>query len=330
MRSSGRARRCPRSAWPVAAPPWTLSRRPRRRCSTWQTLNIGKETTLNFDQSAGGPNNDPVDRLQQDHRSLRHAVANPRKDQRRRPGLHHQPERHHFRRVSQINMRTLVASSLPINDNLIELGLLNNRDAQFLFSALDVPGGSDGTPAFMPPPPLTPNGARRCGGRSGGVIEQRRQHRRQRWPRHARRTQCPERRHHFHAQRADHPRGRPAGWRRGPREGPQSARPRRLGRRVGGYGGTATNNGLIEAATGSALMTGREREPDRRDREHHLGQPERPHRPRIDLLASYGAVGNPNFDNTAAEVPGPALFFQQTGVVTLGPQVSRILPSSTV
>ncbi|HEX8295063.1 MAG TPA: hypothetical protein VF593_02100, partial [Chthoniobacteraceae bacterium] len=51
---------------------------------------------------------------------------------------------------SQINLRSLTASSLPINDNLIQQGLLNNRDAQFLFSAMPVPGGSDGTPAFNP------------------------------------------------------------------------------------------------------------------------------------------------------------------------------------
>jgi hypothetical protein len=51
---------------------------------------------------------------------------------------------------SQVNTRGFVASALPINDNLLQQGLLNNRDAQFLFSALAVPGGSDGTPAFIP------------------------------------------------------------------------------------------------------------------------------------------------------------------------------------
>jgi filamentous hemagglutinin family protein len=51
---------------------------------------------------------------------------------------------------SQVNTRGFVASTLPINDNLVGQGLLNNPDAQFLFSALPVPGGSDGTPAFNP------------------------------------------------------------------------------------------------------------------------------------------------------------------------------------
>ena len=51
---------------------------------------------------------------------------------------------------SQVNARGLTVSSLPINDNLVGQGLLNNRDAQFLFSGLKVPGGSDGTPDFNP------------------------------------------------------------------------------------------------------------------------------------------------------------------------------------
>ena len=59
---------------------------------------------------------------------------------------------------SQINVHTLVASSLPINDNLINRGLLNNPDSQFLFSSLAIPAGAKGTPAFTPPAPLTPTG----------------------------------------------------------------------------------------------------------------------------------------------------------------------------
>ena len=54
-----------------------------------------------------------------------------------------------FGGTSQVNVHTLVASSLPINDNLISRGLLNNPDAQFLFSALPLPAGANGpTPAF--------------------------------------------------------------------------------------------------------------------------------------------------------------------------------------
>ena len=53
---------------------------------------------------------------------------------------------------------------MPINDNLISRGLLNNPDNQFLFSALPIPAGQNGTPAFTPPAPLTPDG------RLGDVI----------------------------------------------------------------------------------------------------------------------------------------------------------------
>jgi hypothetical protein len=51
---------------------------------------------------------------------------------------------------SQVNTRGFVASTLPINDNLIGRGLLNNPDSQFLFSAVPLPAGKNGTVAFNP------------------------------------------------------------------------------------------------------------------------------------------------------------------------------------
>ncbi len=57
-----------------------------------------------------------------------------------------------FGAASQVHVGTLVASSLPINDNLIARGLLNNPDAQFLFSGIAIPAGAQGTPAFNPDP----------------------------------------------------------------------------------------------------------------------------------------------------------------------------------
>src|SRR6202040_1108308 len=52
---------------------------------------------------------------------------------------------------SQVNAGALVASALPINTNLIQRGLLNNPDYQFLFSALLLTPGTNGpTPAFDP------------------------------------------------------------------------------------------------------------------------------------------------------------------------------------
>jgi filamentous hemagglutinin family protein len=116
----------------------------------WQTFNIGKDTTLRFDQSRGGSDqgkwiafnkiNDPSGRPSQILGSIE------------APGQVYVINRNGiiFGGSSQVNTRGLVASSLPINDNLVRQGLLNNRDAQFLFSALPVAGGSDGTPAFNP------------------------------------------------------------------------------------------------------------------------------------------------------------------------------------
>ena len=120
----------------------------------WQTFNIGKETNVTFDQTAGGSQaaqwiafnkiNDPSGVPSQILGSL-NAVgqvylinAN---------GII-------FGGSSQINLHTLVASALPINDNLIARGLLNNPDNQFLFSALALPSGTNGTPAFTPAPAI--------------------------------------------------------------------------------------------------------------------------------------------------------------------------------
>jgi len=124
----------------------------------WTTFNIGKQTTLTFDQTAGGANasewiafnkvNDPSGVPSQILGSMSGIgqvyVINPN-------GII-------FGGSSQISLHSLVASSVPINDNLIARGLLNNPDAQFLFSALPIPAGANGTPAFNPPPSNIPGG----------------------------------------------------------------------------------------------------------------------------------------------------------------------------
>ena len=77
--------------------------------------------------------------------------SGPSGDGRRRAGLHPQHERDHLRRASQVNAYALVASSLPINTNLVQRGLLNNPDDQFLFSTPSLASGSNGpTPVFNP------------------------------------------------------------------------------------------------------------------------------------------------------------------------------------
>src|SRR5215471_16028152 len=132
----------------------------------WQTFNIGKDTHLLFDQTAGGASatewiafnfvKDPsgvpsqilgsLDALGQIYIINANGII--------------------FGGSSQVNLHSLVASSLPINDNLIARGLLNNPDDQFLFSALAISGSTNGggTPAFTPAASNIP------GGRYGDVV----------------------------------------------------------------------------------------------------------------------------------------------------------------
>ncbi len=134
----------------------------------WETFNIGKQTTLSFDQGKGGANksqwvafnkiNDPSGAPSQILGAIKAQgqvyVINQN-------GIL-------FGGSSQINLHGLVASSLPINNNLVSRGLLNNPDQQFLFSSLSLDAGVNGTPAFVPPAP------NRIGGREihGDVVVQ--------------------------------------------------------------------------------------------------------------------------------------------------------------
>ena len=104
----------------------------------WQTFNVGRNTLLNFDQSAGGsqvnqwvvfnkvsdPSGVPSQILGSIQAQGQVYVVNSN-------GII-------FGGSSQVNTHALVASSLPINDNLISAGLLNNPDDQFLFSSLAI------------------------------------------------------------------------------------------------------------------------------------------------------------------------------------------------
>ena len=144
----------------------TVKQNAQQALLNWQTFNIGKETHLTFNQTAGGGNarqwvafnkvNDPSGVPSQILGSLdaigQVYVINPN-------GII-------FGGSSQINLHALVASSLPINENLIARGLLNNPDHQFLFSALPISQGTNGTPAFTPPASNTPDG------RYGDVVVQ--------------------------------------------------------------------------------------------------------------------------------------------------------------
>jgi filamentous hemagglutinin len=134
----------------------------------WTTFNIGKNTTLSFDQSKGGANvsqwvafnkiNDPSGNPSQILGSIQ------------APGQVYVINQNGiiFGGSSQVNVHTLVASSLPINTNLEAAGLLQNPDYQFLFSQLAIAVGATGTTASYTPP-ATPS---KLDGKDGDVTVQ--------------------------------------------------------------------------------------------------------------------------------------------------------------
>ncbi len=290
----------------------------------WKSFNIGKQTTLNFDQSAGGANrsqwvafNKVSDPSGVPSQILGSIKADGQVYVINQNGII-------FGGSSQVNARALVASSLPINDNLIQLGLLNNRDAQFLFSSVPVPGGSDGTPGFTPDPPP--------GGKIGDVVVKA----------GAQLTST---------QTGDGDGGRvmlvgPNVRNEGTISTPAGQTILAAGNqvaiaahasndpslrgldvwvgKVADGAGTSTNTGIISAPTGNVTMTGR--------RVEQSGAVESTTtvnlNGRIDLNASYGAVANPNYDNQGtAGFGGPQFLNQNTGTVSFGEgSATQVLP----
>ncbi len=130
----------------------------------WETFNVGRNTEVRFDQSQGKSDaskwiafNKVFDPSGKPSQILGSIKAEGQVYVLNQNGIL-------FGRNSQVNVRSLVAASLPINDNLIQSGLLNNADLQYLFSALPIAAGAKGTAAFTPPTPLTADG------RNGDVI----------------------------------------------------------------------------------------------------------------------------------------------------------------
>jgi filamentous hemagglutinin family protein len=155
----------------------------------WQSFNIGKNTTLSFDQSAGGANagewiafnyvRDPTGNPTQILGALKTTGVPDAKGNPQIGGQVYVMNSNGiiFGGSSQVNAHALVASSLPIDYNLIKQGLLNNPDAQFLFSALPQAAGKNGTAAFDPNSPA-PDGSAPAqtpytsDGRYGDVVVQ--------------------------------------------------------------------------------------------------------------------------------------------------------------
>lgn len=136
----------------------TIKQTTQQALLNWQTFNVGKETTVTFDQTAAGENSaqwiafnkitDPTGNPTQILGSIK---ADGQIYIINQNGII-------FGGSSQVNARGLTVSSLPINTNLVSQGLLNNPDAQFQFSGLAMPSGLNGTEAFTPDSPISPDG----------------------------------------------------------------------------------------------------------------------------------------------------------------------------
>ena len=137
---------------------------------TWDSFNVGKSTTLTFDQSAGGSNagqwiafnyvRDPTGAPSQILGAIK-TIGMPGAGGVEQVGGQVYVLNANgiiFGGSSQVNVHALVASSLPINYNLIQRGILNNPDAQFLFSALPLSGGSKGPTGTFDPAVASPDG----------------------------------------------------------------------------------------------------------------------------------------------------------------------------
>jgi filamentous hemagglutinin len=150
----------------------TVTQTAQQALLTWQSFNIGKNTTLDFDQSLGGA--DVGDWV-----AINKIAANISPSEIlgsiQAPGQVYVINQNGiiFGGSSQVNVGALVASSLPINTNLVNVGLLNNPDLQFLFSQLDIPAGSQ-TPAFTPQGTSGAPGSAPAPGSytSGGLVSQ--------------------------------------------------------------------------------------------------------------------------------------------------------------
>lgn len=288
----------------------------------WKTFNVGRDTTVRFDQSAGGSEsgkwiafNRVFDPSGQPSKILGSIKADGQVYVINQNGII-------FGAGSQVNARTLVASSLPINDNLIKQGLLNNRDAQFLFSTTPLSGGSDGTPPFIPPAAptsgrygnvLVERGATLQatgsndgnGGRivlvganveNGGTIS------------------TPSGQTILAA-------GLQVGFAAHPGNDPSLRGLDVWIGQTGTYAGAVTNSGIIESQRGSISLNGRVvRQAGVLESTTSVDL-----NGRIDIRAAFGAVGNPTYDNTGGG--GPIFMNQFTGLVEFAPSsVTRILP----
>jgi len=274
----------------------------------WQTFNVGANTTLRFDQSAGGadvgtwiafnritdPTGNPTQILGSIEAQGQVYVINQN-------GII-------FGGASVVNTHTLVASALPINENLIARGLLNNPDSEFLFSTSDL--NAQAAVAVQAGARLTaPTSAANVGGRVALIG-----------PKVTNRgtISTPDGQTILAA-------GLQVGFDAHSTDDPSLRGLDVYVGSVGTFGGTATNDGLIEAPRGSVVITGKT-----------VNQNGFIHSTtsaalngRVDLLANYNAIPNTNY-NAADSSLGKPFVYQSgtsTGIVSTGVgSVIQILP----
>lgn len=275
----------------------------------WKTFNVGKDTTLAFDQSAGGsdvgtwiafnhitdPSGNPTQILGSIQAQGQVYVINQN-------GII-------FGGSSQVNTGSLVASALPINDNLVTRGLLNNPDSEFLFSATGVTGTVGDVTVQAGAKITAPTTSANVGGRvaligpnatNKGTIS------------------TPDGQTILAA-------GLQVGFDAHKSEDPSLRGLDVYVGQVGSSGGSATNSGLIQAPRGSVVVTGK-----------YVNQngfidstTSAALNGRIDLLANYNAIPNTNY-NASTPTLGNVFVYpstNSTGIVrTAAGSVMQILP----
>jgi filamentous hemagglutinin family protein len=296
----------------------------------WQTFNVGKKTTVTFDQKAGGADagkwiafNQIKDPTGNPTQILGNIKATGQVYLINQNGII-------FGGSSQVNARGLTVSSLPINTNLIDRGLLNNPDAQFLFSGLKIPAGTNGTPEFTPDAPLAANGkygdvvvhegavikspssAAKVGGRitlvgpnvtnNGTILTT-----------DGQTILAAGLQVGFNAHSGNDPSLRGLDPYIGAVMDPLA----------GLYAGTATHGGIIEAARGSITVAGRQIQQSGA----LVSTTSVSFNGRIDLLAHYDAVTNPNYDASGTANASIPFISRNSGSVILGEgSLIRLLP----
>ncbi|QJE97910.1 filamentous haemagglutinin family protein [Luteolibacter luteus] len=279
----------------------------------WESFNIGKNTTLNFDQSAAGSNVrqwiafNKVTNSDNPTQILGNIKAQGQVYIINNNGII-------FGGSSQVNTGALTVSAMPINDDLVTNGLLNNPNQVFLFDGLgkgrigdvtvqagaqiSTPVSADGNGGriFLTGANVTNNGT--LSSASGQVIL-------------AAGLQVG-----VVAHNNSDPSLRGLDVFVGAVVDPASS--------LSPYAGTVTNSGLIEIQRASALLTGKTIQQngviDSTTSVSLNG--------RVDLLANYDAVGNPGYVASNPNT-GSAFVWRSTGNVTLGENsVIQILPET--